>query len=229
MHSTGHARDWFQKAIARARETRTRNRRAQMDSSASNCSVEARQLRHCEDLTSGRGESKRVMTALTRDSDTGPDSPRGTDRDNRYLRQIAPRLYHALDLNDGTTPLFSSRIARTRGNCRIASPRLLPARIPALKAPTLRGETISEETLTTMQQYLETITAATLAALNQHLASIGLLPPTATTPSDHYGSQPTTSRTSCSASGFHEDRAGPFELRPDVRPSSRFSQLKPPE
>ena len=157
-----------------------------MDSSASDFSVEARQPRHREDPTRERGKFKRVMTALTTDSDTRPDSPRGTDRDNRHLGQVSPRVYNAPDPNDGTVPPSPPRIARPRGNRRIVSPRHLPARKPALEPPTLRGDPILDETphppLT--PQSLEMITAATIAVLNQHLASIGLLPRTAASPSD---------------------------------------------
>ena len=77
-----------------------------MDSFASDCSVEEREPRHREDPASGRGKSKRVMTALTTDSDTRPDSLRGTDRNNRHLRQVSPRVYHARNLLDGTAPPF---------------------------------------------------------------------------------------------------------------------------
>ena len=107
------------------------------------------------------------MTALMTDSDTGPDSPRGTDRDNRHLRQISPRVYHASDPNDGTVPSFPPRIARIRGQRRIASPRLVIACTPALEAPTIRGPTSLEETPTAplTQQSIKTTTAATLAAI----------------------------------------------------------------
>ena len=139
MYSVRHAQEWFQKAIARSRETRNRNRRAQMDSSDSDCSVRARQPRHRDDPNNIRGKSKRVITALTTDSDTGPDSPRGTDRNNLHLRPVSPRVYNAPDLNEGIAPSFPSRLDWIRGQSRTASPRLMPARTPALEAPTLRG------------------------------------------------------------------------------------------
>ena len=123
VYNARHAREWFLEAIARARETRTRNRPAKMDSSASDCSVDARQPRHHEDRTSGRGKCKRVMAALTTDSDTGPDSLRGTDRDNRHLRQVFPRVYHAPNPLDGKAPPSLPRIARSRENRRITSSR----------------------------------------------------------------------------------------------------------
>ena len=63
-----------------------------------------RQPRHREDPKYRRGKSKRIITALTTDSDTGPDSPRGTDRDNWHLMKVSPRVYHVPDPNGGIAP-----------------------------------------------------------------------------------------------------------------------------
>ena len=52
MYSAHHAREWFLEAMTRACETRTWNRRAQLDASAGDCSVEARQPRYREHPTS---------------------------------------------------------------------------------------------------------------------------------------------------------------------------------
>ena len=84
---------WCTNNIKKAREIRPRNSRVEFDSSASDRSVEARRPRHRDEPTGGRGKSKRVMTALTTDSDSGPDS----DRDNRPPRQVIPRVFHAPD------------------------------------------------------------------------------------------------------------------------------------
>ena len=110
MYSIRHAQEWLQKAITRSRETRNRNRRAQIDSSASECSVKTRQPRHREDPKNGRGKSKRAITALTTDSDTEPDSPRRSDHDNRHLRKASPRIHHAPDPNNSIAPSFPSRL-----------------------------------------------------------------------------------------------------------------------
>ena len=91
------------------------------------------------------GEVQRVISVLTTDSDTGPDSPRGTDRDNWHLRQVSLRVYHAPDPNDGTAPPFLPRIARTQANHRNASSRLMPARTPALEAHTPRGPPVLDD------------------------------------------------------------------------------------
>ncbi|CAN0248323.1 unnamed protein product [Ascophyllum nodosum] len=98
---------WFSNNIKKARDSRPRNRRVEFDSSASDRSVEARRPRHRDEPTSGRGKSKRAMTALTTDSDSGPDS----DRDNRPPRQVLPRVFHAPDPL-GSTPSFPPRISR---------------------------------------------------------------------------------------------------------------------
>ena len=166
-------------------KSRPRSRQVEFDSSASDRSVEARHPRHRDEPTSGRGKSKRVMTVLTTDSDTGPDSPWTSDRGNRPPRQVTPRVFHAPDPL-GFAPSFPPRIARTRGSHRNESPHLRPETRSALGAPMLHKSHFSggssHPQLT--PQFLETITAATIAALNQHLASISFLPRGATTPSD---------------------------------------------
>ena len=125
------------------------------------------------------------MTALTTDSDTGPDSPGTSDRGNRPPRQVTPRVFHAPD-PPGSAPSSTPRIARTRGSHRNESPYLRLETRPTLGAPMpheahLSGG-FSHPQLT--QQSLEMITAATVAALNQHLSSIGFPPRRATTPLD---------------------------------------------
>ena len=66
------------------------------------------------------------MTALTTDSDTGPDSPGTSDRGNRPPRQVTPRVFHAPD-HLGSAPSFPPRIDRpgdhTEMNCRIFAQR----------------------------------------------------------------------------------------------------------
>ena len=177
MYSARYSPKWFSTAIKKTRESRTQNCPAQIDSSASDRSVEARQPRHREEPMRERGQTKRVMTALTTDSDTRPDSPGDTDRDKRPPRQVTPRVFHAPDPLS-LAPPFPPRIARpwgTRGN---DPPHLSPEPRPTLGTPMLPDEN-SKLTL----QSLEIITVTTIAALNQHLASIGLLPRIAATPS----------------------------------------------
>ena len=132
------------RTITRAREGRTRNRRVQIDSFASGRSVEARQPRHREEPTSGRGQAKRVMAALTTDSDTVPDSLGETDRDKRAPWQVFPRVCHAPD-PPGIAPPSPPQIARPRGTPRLDPPRHSPAIQPILGAPTLYRNPFSDE------------------------------------------------------------------------------------
>ena len=182
MYSARYSPKWFSTAIKRARESRTRTRRVQIDSSASNRSVEARQPRHRKEPTSGRGKAKRVM-ALTTDSDTGPDSSGETARDKQPPRQVAPSVFHAPD-PPGVAPPFQPRIARLRGTRRNDPRGHSSATQPILEMPMPHeihfSDRNSHPPLT--PQSLEKITAAANAVLNQHLASIGLLPRVATTP-----------------------------------------------
>ena len=130
VFSINAAQGWFQNRIPTARDTTGWRHRPQADFYASDSSVEVQRQRRRDDPSSGE-KSKRVMMALTTDSDIGPDSPRGTDRGIRLLRQVSPRVYRAHDPNDGTAPSFPPRIARIRGQRRIALPRPMPRSIPA--------------------------------------------------------------------------------------------------
>ena len=122
------------------------------------------------------------MAALTTDSDNGPESRGETDRDKRPPRQASPCVLHAPDSPD-IAPPFPPRIARPQETRRTDPPCHSSAIQPILGAPTPHGNHFSDGNshppLT--PQSLEMITAATIAVLNQHLASIGLLPRTVTT------------------------------------------------
>ena len=185
MYSAGYSPKWFSTATNKAREGRTRTRRVQIDSSASDCSVEARRPRHREEPTSGRGKEKRVMAALTTDSDTGPGSPGESNRDKRQPRQLTPRVFHAPD-PPGFAPPFPPLIARPRGTHRNNSQHLSLETRPTLGAPMPHGNHFPDGSLHPQltPQSFEMIPAATIAALNQHLASIGLLPRMAAISSD---------------------------------------------
>ena len=169
----------------KTRESRPHNHRVEFDSSASDHSVEARRPRHREEPPSGRGKSKRVMTALTTDSDTRPGSPGTSDRENRPPRQVLPRVFHALDPM-GSAPSSPPRISRTCGTHRNDSPHIHPGTRPNLGAHMPHENHLSSgpshPQLT--PQSLEMTTATTIAARNQHLASIGFLPRVDATPSD---------------------------------------------
>ena len=96
----------------------------------------------------------------------------------RHIRQVSPRFYHAPDPDDSTGPPFPARIARNRVDRRVPPSRPLSAHTPALEPHAQRGPpTVNEDSSPLPAQLLiETITNATLAAVNQHLMSTGLLP-----------------------------------------------------
>ena len=133
-----------------------------------------------DEPSSGRGNSKKVMTALTSDCVSGSDTLDENDRDIRYIRQVAPRFYHASDPNYATGPPFPSRIARKRTVRRVASHRLLPTHTPALESHAPRGPTLFNDYFSPpiTHQLVEIITSAAVASVNQHLSNIGLLPQT---------------------------------------------------
>ena len=163
MYSARYSPTWFSGNIKKTRESRPRSRRVEFNSSASDRSVEARHPRHRDEPTSGRGKSKRVMTVLTTNSDTGPGSPGTSDPGNRPPRQVTPCVFYAPDPL-GSAPSFPP------GN---ESPHLRPETRPTLRAPMpheihLSGGS-SNPQLT--PQSLEMITAGSIAALNQHLAA----------------------------------------------------------
>ena len=80
------------------------------------------------------------MTALTTDSDSGSDAPRGTYNGYRHDRQVSPRFYHAPDPDDGTEPPFPPRIPRNRVERRAPPLWPLTNHIPALVPHAQRGD-----------------------------------------------------------------------------------------
>ena len=178
-YSSGADRHWFANTIRNSQATASRKLHTKADPSASDSSVEVLRQRPRDEPSSGRGKSKRVMTAITLDSDSSSGTSRRNDRDLRYLRQV-PRFYHAPDTNDGSNPPFPPRIARTSTVHRLALPRSLPTRTPALEThvscpPTTENEDFSPPTT---HELVDTITSAALTAVNKYLANIGLLPRT---------------------------------------------------
>ena len=78
----------------------------------------------------------------------------------------------------------SPRIARNSTIRRLDPPRLLPTHTPALGSHASRTPTPFHEnfSLSTTHQLVDTITSAALAAINQYLANMGLLPQTTQNP-----------------------------------------------
>ena len=172
-------RPWFATTIRNAQAAARRKPHTQADSSASDSSVEVLRQRPRDEPSSGRGNSKRVMTALTLDSGSASETTHRNDRDLRYLWQV-PRCYHEPDPNDGSDPPFPPRIARTSTVHHLAPPRLLPTLTPVLESHASRTPTTLNGDFSppTTHQLVDTITSAALAAVNQYLANTELLPQT---------------------------------------------------
>ena len=90
----------------------------------------------------------------------------------------SPRFYHAPDPHDGTEPPFPPRIARNRVERRAPPPRPRTNHTPALASRAQRESTPVNGDLSPLhtQLLIETLTNATVAAVNQHLMSAALLP-----------------------------------------------------
>ena len=112
-YNTPVARPWFMTELSQPRAAPRWQPHPQTDS-ASDSAVGPNRQRQRDDPASGRGKPKRTMTALTTDSDSSSDAPRGTYDGYRHIRQVSPRFYHAPDPDDGTEPPFPPRIARNR-------------------------------------------------------------------------------------------------------------------
>ena len=86
-YNSGADRHWFAKTSRNSQGTASRKLHPKADPSASDSSVEVLRQRPREEPSSGRGKSKRVMTAITSDSDSSSGTSRRNDRDLRYLRK----------------------------------------------------------------------------------------------------------------------------------------------
>ena len=146
-------------------------RPARSASSSSDTASFARPRRR-DDPSSGRGNSKRATLSETSDSD---------DRHLRYQgrhhpdkRQVTARIYHATD-DDSDAPSFPPRIFRYRNRSRRPHPRIATPRADCAAPAT-------NDSLP-LQKIVEAATAAAIAAVDHHLAHLGLTPRPETTPS----------------------------------------------
>ena len=130
-----------------------------MESSASDSSTTTGQRRR-DEPSSGRGNSKRA-TFSGSNSDSGPH-PHWTERDRR---QVPPVIFHAAEL-DGDTPSFSPRIFKPRITQRLHSRASIPSMVHASEA----------DAAPSLQQMVEAVTAAAIAAVDRYLAHMGLCP-----------------------------------------------------
>ena len=159
---------WVQEVLDAAAAPR---RPARSASSSSDTASSARPRRR-DDPSSGRGNSKRATLSETSDSD---------DRHLRYQgrhlpdkRQVTARIYHATD-DDSDAPSFPPRIFRCRNRSRRPHPRIATP-CADCAAPTTNDSL-------PLQKIVEAATAAAIAAVDHHLAHLGLTPRPEPTPS----------------------------------------------
>ena len=146
-------------------------RPARSASSSSDTASSARPRRR-DDPSSGRGNSKTATLSETSDSD---------DRHLRYQcrhhpdkRQVTARIHHATD-DDSDAPSFPPRMFRYRNRSRRPHPRIATPRADCAAPAT-------NDSLP-LQKIIEAATAAAIAAVDHHLAHLGLTPRPETTPS----------------------------------------------
>ena len=164
------AANWIRTTIQKTTDARQLN---MTDSSASDSSIDTGHHRRREEPSSGRGNSKRAAVPGTSDSDTSIHSSRRPGRTRSDKWQVTPTIYHAAERDDSDEIPFPPRIARPRESA------LRPfSRVTATSAATapLPPPAPSADSAFSMQSTIETITAQTIAAIDRHLASIGLYP-----------------------------------------------------
>ena len=159
---------WVQEVLDAAAAPR---RPARSASSSSDTASSARPRRH-DDPSSGRGNSKRATLSETSDSDDRPLRYQGRHHPDK--RQVTARIYHATD-DDSDAPSFPPRIFRYRNRSRRPHPRIATPRADCAAPAT-------NDSLP-LQKIVEAATAAAIAAVDHHLAHLGLTPRSETTPS----------------------------------------------
>ena len=163
---------WLRETL---RELAAKHRPDQIDSSASDSSTTTGQRRR-EAPSSGRGNAKRATFSGTSDSDSG-QHPQRTGRD---FRKVPPYIFHAAEHNDSNTPPFPPRIFRPRVTQR------LPPRAPNSSMVNASGA----DPPPSRHEMVEAVTSAAIAAVDRHLAHMGLCPAPVAPPAGPVG--PTT-------------------------------------
>ena len=116
--------------------------------------------------SSGRGNAKRATLSGTSDSDSHQHLRRvGRDRLDR--RQVPPRNFHAAEHNDSDAPPFPPRISRHREHAQRLPPRVVDFS---------REDAPGADSPPSLQHMVEAVTAAAIAAVDRHLAHMGLYP-----------------------------------------------------
>ena len=119
-----------------------------------------------EEPSSGRGNSKRANLSGTSDSDSR-QHPRRAGRDRLGKRQVPPRIFHAAEQNDRDALPLPPRISRHREHAH---------RLPSRVAETSAEYSPGADSPLSMQHTVEAATATAIAAVDCHLAHMGLCP-----------------------------------------------------
>ena len=145
------------------------------ESSASDSSTTTGQRRR-EEPSSGRENAKRATLSKTSDSDSH-QHPRRAGRNHLDRRQVPPRIFHAAEHNDSDAPPFPPRISRYREHTQRLPPRV--ANFSIEDAP-------GADSPPTLQHMVEAATPAAVAAVDRHLAHMGLYPRSEPAPSQDF-------------------------------------------
>ena len=176
------------------------------ESSASDSSATNGQRRR-EDPSSGRENAKRATFFGTSDNDSGQHRRRaGRDRLDR--RQVPRYIFHTAERNGNDAPPFPPRMFRPRETQR------LPPRATNSSMENASGADLPPS----LQQMVEAVTAAAIAAVDRYLAHMGLYPRSEPAPphdfvTNAYPCEPCVCSTALTARGFcgpnHSPRRGP--------------------
>ena len=159
---------WVQEVLDAAAAPR---RLARSASSSSDTASSARPRRR-DDPSSGRGNSKRATLSETSDSDDRHLRHQGRHHPDK--RQVTARIYHATD-DDSDAPSFPPQLFRYRNRSRRPHPRIATPRADCAAPAT-------NDSLP-LQKIVEAATAAAIAAVDHHLAHLGLTTRPEPTPS----------------------------------------------
>ena len=152
---------WVREALSQAAAP---HRPTRITSSGSGISSSAGPRRR-DEPSSGRGNSKRATPTETSDSDDRQSRHQGRHHPDK--RQVTAHIFHATD-DDSDAPLFPPRMFRYRTRLRRPRPRVAPPRTDST-APVTND-------LPSLQHIVEAATAAAIAAVDHHLAHLGLTP-----------------------------------------------------
>ena len=158
-YATPAGHGWVQEVLDAAAAPR---RLARSASSSSDTASSARPRRRA-DPSSGRGSSKRATLSETSDSDNRHLRHQGRHHPDK--RQVTARIYHATD-DDSDAPSFLPQNFRYRNRSRRPHPRIATPRADCAAPAT--------NDFLSLQKIVEAATAVAIAAVDHHLAHLGL-------------------------------------------------------